>query len=122
MPSNRAVSSARRRSREAIAAISQNLPFCIPGMTFFTPILAVLRIPQRTLLAISGHDSRKLAFTKTGSPLKTLGSHLSLQRACVSEVEGIWHAADGTWAATIGRTRDPSGLKSLRMTPQGVLS
>jgi hypothetical protein len=35
------------------------LPFCIPGMTFFTPILAVLRIPQQTFLAISRHHSGK---------------------------------------------------------------
>src|SRR5258705_9978152 len=71
MPSERAVSSARCRSREASAAISQNLPFCIPGMTFFTPILAVLRIPHRTLLAISRHDSCKVVSAKQLRPQVT---------------------------------------------------
>src|ERR1700684_367772 len=59
MPRVRAASSALRRSREAIAVTSLHAPFCIPGMTFVTAILAVLRIPQRTLLDISRHHSRK---------------------------------------------------------------
>src|ERR1700730_14333280 len=93
MPSARAVASARLRSREAIAEISENFPFCIPGMTFFTPILAVLRIPHRTLLAISGHHSRKLAFTKTDSDAskgfklntKTVGPDRPLAELCLSD-------------------------------------
>src|SRR5882672_7815604 len=64
MPSARAASSALPRSREAIAVTSLHAPFCIPGMTFFTPILAVLRIPQRTLLDIGRHHSRKVAAGK----------------------------------------------------------
>src|SRR5229473_5124529 len=65
MPSVRATSSALRRSREAIAVTSLHSPFCIPGMTFLTPIAAVLRTPQRTLLAISGHHRRKCVLDKS---------------------------------------------------------
>ena len=33
---------------DAIATTSQSAPFCIAGITFLTPILAVLKTPQRT--------------------------------------------------------------------------
>src|ERR1700730_1941484 len=79
MPSERAVSLARRRSREAIAVISQNLPFCIPGMSFFTPILAVLKIPHRTFLAIFRHHSGKSLSAK----------HPSTPRGPVDSVPGL---------------------------------
>src|SRR5580700_4260904 len=49
MPSSCAISSARRRSLEAIAITSLQSPFCIAGITFLTAILAVPKIPQRTL-------------------------------------------------------------------------
>jgi len=37
------------KSREEIAVISQYFPFCMAGITLFTPIFAVLRTPQLTL-------------------------------------------------------------------------
>src|SRR5215213_10078116 len=52
MPSCAAVACALARSREAIAVISQSVPRCIAGSTFATPILAVLRTPQRILVMI----------------------------------------------------------------------
>src|SRR5581483_3189521 len=48
MPSRRAASCALSRLREAIALTSQYVPCCIAGMTFATPMLAVLKMPQRT--------------------------------------------------------------------------
>src|SRR5271163_4175882 len=57
MPRARAVSSALPWSREAIATTSTHSPFCMAGITFLTPIPAVLRTPQRTLLGIPGHDN-----------------------------------------------------------------
>src|SRR5215212_6504907 len=52
MPSCLAVAWALARSRDAIAVISQSAPRCMAGSTFATPILAVLRTPQRILVMI----------------------------------------------------------------------
>jgi len=46
------------RSREAIAATSDQAPRCIAGITFTVPILAVLSIPQRTFSGIGMSLSR----------------------------------------------------------------
>src|ERR1700723_1639515 len=48
MPSASAAFCALARSREAIAVTKVRSPFCIPGITFLRPILAVLSTPQRT--------------------------------------------------------------------------
>src|SRR5579871_5701792 len=50
MRSLRAMSSAFFPSREAIAAISLCAPSCMPGITLFTPIFAVLSTPHFTFL------------------------------------------------------------------------
>src|SRR6201996_9733909 len=57
MPRGFAAAWALPRSREAMAVISDHSPFCIAGSTFFKPIAAVLRTPQRTLFAIERHDT-----------------------------------------------------------------
>ena len=48
MPSASAAALARPRSREAIASIRQCRDFCIAGITFVMPILAVLMMPNLT--------------------------------------------------------------------------
>src|SRR6476659_1118405 len=50
MPSCLAVACALARSRDAIAVTAQSAPRCMAGSTFATPILAVLRPPQRILV------------------------------------------------------------------------
>src|SRR5215210_3015375 len=52
MPSCLAVAWALDRSRDAIAVTSQSALRCMAGSTFATPILAVLRTPQRILVMI----------------------------------------------------------------------
>ena len=47
-----AAARAALRSREQIAATSTNEEACMAGTTLVTPILAVLRMPQRTFRAI----------------------------------------------------------------------
>jgi len=37
-----------------MATTSEWIPFCMAGMTLPTPILAVLRIPQRIFFMVSG--------------------------------------------------------------------
>ena len=57
MPSRSAASLAFDSEREAMATTSVNSPLCIAGITLTTPILAVLRMPQRTfriVVVISG--------------------------------------------------------------------
>src|SRR5579885_2252384 len=49
MPNRRAASRALPRLREAIATTSQYSPRCMAGITFASPMLAVLKMPQRTL-------------------------------------------------------------------------
>ncbi len=46
------------RSREAMAVTSEYWPSCMPGITFFTPIAAVLKTPQRTFFVMPTIISR----------------------------------------------------------------
>src|SRR5580704_7063550 len=52
IPSALAVCFAFANWRDAMATISVYLPCCMAGITFFTPIAAVLRTPQRILLGM----------------------------------------------------------------------
>src|SRR6185437_14869444 len=52
MPRLAAASWARDRSRDAIAVTSDLVPFCVPGTTFFTAMLAAPSTPQRILASI----------------------------------------------------------------------
>ena len=52
MPSASAAFRAFARSRDAMAATVVYSPCCIAGITFFRPIEAVLRTPQRNLFGI----------------------------------------------------------------------
>src|SRR6266567_737746 len=59
MPSAAAASRDFARSREAMASIDINFPCCMPGITFLTPIAAVLRTPQRIFFGIvANHKAR----------------------------------------------------------------
>src|SRR6185312_14228197 len=52
MPRLEAASRARDRSRDAIAVTCDLVPFCMPGTTFFTAMLAAPSTPQRILADI----------------------------------------------------------------------
>src|SRR5437899_629662 len=56
MPSRVAAACALARSREAMAVMAQYSPRCIAGTTFSVPMLAVLRIPQRTFRIVLPPD------------------------------------------------------------------
>src|SRR5713226_2928313 len=64
MPRDFAAFSALRASREAIAAISLQSPFCMPGMTFFTAMDATPSTPHFTLPCFTAPpcDSSTLPF------------------------------------------------------------
>src|ERR1039458_7761630 len=53
MPSLLAACRALSRSREAMALTVVSCPRCIAGMTCSRPILAVLRMPQRSLVCMA---------------------------------------------------------------------
>src|ERR1017187_10931002 len=53
MPSLLAACRALSRSREAMALTIVSCPRCIAGMTCSRPILAVLRMPQRSLVCMA---------------------------------------------------------------------
>src|SRR5450759_5268709 len=52
MPNCVAAARAFSRVREAMAVISQYVPCCMAGITLVVAILAVLRMPQRTLFML----------------------------------------------------------------------
>src|SRR5882762_4165472 len=64
MPRDFAAFSALRASREAIAAISLQSPFCMPGMTFLTAMDATPSTPHFTLPCFTAPpcDSSTLPF------------------------------------------------------------
>src|ERR1017187_8325341 len=59
IPSAAAASRAFARSRDAIASTDIKFPRCIPGITFFIPMAAVLRTPQRIFLDMVANDTCK---------------------------------------------------------------
>jgi len=83
IPRERAASSALPRSREAIAVTSHNSPFCIPGITFFKPILAAPRTPHRTLFAMPDMIAANRLFRVAPASRRLSGGRLAL-RAIIS--------------------------------------
>src|ERR1017187_3878273 len=57
IPSSAAAFCACSRLRDAMASIDERWPCCMPGITFFKPIAAVLRTPQRIFLdMVANHN------------------------------------------------------------------
>src|SRR3569833_2031464 len=77
-----AASFALARSREAIAVTVVNRPCCMAGSTFLRPILAVLRIPQRSfsdMERILARFDRCVRFEDAGFPFAFLSTR---RRTC----------------------------------------
>jgi tetratricopeptide (TPR) repeat protein/peroxiredoxin len=79
---------------KAIAITSLHFSCCIPGMTFLTPMAAVVKASQRTLLAVARHHSREFEPDKSplperGSPIFLTASEASVNFGGTRELPGV---------------------------------